>query len=290
MKILPVAFDSMGVRSMATYVETKDVRIFIDPGVSVSPDRYSLPPHRIELDRHREMWEAIKHWVNVSDIIIVTHYHYDHHNPDEQGIYDDKDIFLKHPREFINQSQKQRAEILLRQIESCAKTINNADGKTFNFGETRVQFSEPVFHGSSAQLGYVLEVFIEDNERFIFTSDVQGPLDAKAMDFIIDNAPDTIILDGPATYLLGSHYKKNDIVSAFENIKKIIAQTPVRKMVIDHHLLRDLQWSDYIVGLDKIRANVTVCSAAGYLGKKEEILEARRKELYAGSVCEKPCS
>ena len=113
MKILPIAFDSLGVRSMATYVETKDIRIFIDPGVSVSPDRYSLPPHRIELDRHQEMCKAIKHWVSVSDIIIITHYHYDHHNPDEQNIYDAKDIFLKHPREFINQSQKQRAAALI---------------------------------------------------------------------------------------------------------------------------------------------------------------------------------
>jgi predicted metallo-beta-lactamase superfamily hydrolase len=48
MKILPVAFESMGVRSMATYVETSDLRIFIDPGVSVSPDRYSMPPHTVE--------------------------------------------------------------------------------------------------------------------------------------------------------------------------------------------------------------------------------------------------
>ncbi|GAH47063.1 unnamed protein product, partial [marine sediment metagenome] len=72
MKILPIAFDSLGVRSMATYVETDDIRIFIDPGVSIAPDRYSLPPHRIELDRHQEMWKAIKHWVGVSDIIIIT--------------------------------------------------------------------------------------------------------------------------------------------------------------------------------------------------------------------------
>jgi len=38
MKVLPVAFDSFGARSMATYVETKDVKIFIDPAVALSPD------------------------------------------------------------------------------------------------------------------------------------------------------------------------------------------------------------------------------------------------------------
>ena len=45
MKIKPVASDSMGTRSMATYVETKDVKIFIDPGVALGPSRYGLPPH-----------------------------------------------------------------------------------------------------------------------------------------------------------------------------------------------------------------------------------------------------
>ncbi len=286
MKILPIAFDSLGVRSMATYVETDDIRIFIDPGVSVAPDRYSLPPHRIELDRHQEMWKAVKHWVNVSDIIIITHYHYDHHNPDEQDIYDAKDVFLKHPREFINQSQKQRAAALLSMIESCAKTINIADGKTYTFGNTKVIFSEPVFHGLSDRLGYVIEVFIEDTKRFIFTSDVQGPLSDNAVNFIIDKAPDEIIIDGPATYLLGSHYKKNDIDLAIENLGKIISNTPVKKFVVDHHLLRDLNWENYVTGLRDIRQGVSVCSAAGYLGKNEDILEARRKELYKRAACE----
>ncbi len=286
MKIFPVAFDSLGVRSMATYIETKDVRIFIDPGVSVAPDRYSLPPHRLELDRHREKWEAVKHWVGVSDIIIITHYHYDHHNPDVQEIYEGKDVFLKHPREFINQSQKQRAAALLSVIEPCAKTINIGDGKMFNFGGTRLIFSKPVFHGLSDRLGYVVEVFIEENEKFIFSSDVQGPLSDDAVNFIIDKAPNTVIVDGPPTYLLGSHYKKNDINICLGNLKKMIRQTSLKKLVIDHHLLRDLNWAEYVVGLDKIRDGVQISSAAGYLGVKEDILEARREELYNKSTAE----
>lgn len=282
MKILPIAFDSLGVRSMATYVETKDVRIFIDPGVSVAPDRYSLPPHRIELDRHREMWQAIKKWVGVSDIVMVTHYHYDHHNPDAPEIYDKKDVFLKHPREFINQSQKERATTFLSLIEPFAKSITIADGNTFDFGTTRVIFSPPVFHGLSPRLGYVVEIFIEEDERFIFTSDVQGPLNEDAANFIIDKAPHSVIIDGPATYLLGSHYKKHDIDVSIEHLRKIIDKTKLNNLMIDHHLLRDLNWADYIRDLDKLRDKITVCPVSGYLGKREDILEARRKEMYDG--------
>lgn len=285
MKILPIAFDSLGVRSMATYVETNDVRIVIDPGVSVSPDRYSLPPHRIELDRRREMLAAVKRWTSISDIVIITHYHYDHHNPDDQGLYEGKEILLKHPRESINQSQKQRAQALLTMIEPCAKEIKFADAKAFEFGGTKVVFSAPVFHGLSARLGYIIEVFIADQEKFLFTSDVHGLLDESAIDFIIDKAPDTIILDGPATYLLGSHYKKSHISQSIQNMKRIVKQTPVKHFIIDHHLLRDASWADYISELHELRSDVKVCSAAGYLGKQEDILEARRKELYQGSTC-----
>ncbi len=285
MNILPIAFDSLGVRSMATYVETNDVRIVIDPGVSLSPDRYSLPPHRIELDRRREMLAAVKRWTTIADIVIITHYHYDHHNPDDKDLYEGKEIFLKHPRESINESQKQRAQALLMMIEPGAKEIKFADGKAFEFGGTKVVFSAPVFHGLSAQLGYVIEVFIADQEKFLFTSDVQGLLDEAAIDFIIDKAPDTIILDGPATYLLGSHYKKSHILQSIQNMKRIIKQTPVKHFIIDHHLLRDANWADYISELHELRSDVKVCSAAGYLGKQEDLLEARRKELYQGSTC-----
>ncbi len=282
MKILPVAFDSLGVRSMATYVETKDVKIFIDPGVSVSPDRYSLPPHKIELNRHQETWESIKRWVSISDVIIVTHYHYDHHNPDEPEIYDKKDVFLKHPREFINQSQKERANDFLSRIEGFAKSINIADGKTFNFGGTRLVFSEPVFHGLSQQLGYVIQVLVEESERFIFTSDVQGPLNQDALKFIMEKEPNTMIIDGPATYLLGSHYKKHDIDLSIEYLKKIIDGTPIQNLIIDHHLLRDLNWLDYVKDLDKTKASIMVSSVAGFMGKREELLEAKRKDMYEG--------
>ena len=59
MKIIPITFDSLGTRGMATYVETKDVKIFIDPGVSLAPIRYSLPPHPLELKRLDEHWNEI---------------------------------------------------------------------------------------------------------------------------------------------------------------------------------------------------------------------------------------
>ena len=49
MKVVPMASDSLGVRSMATYVETQDCKILIDPSVALGPKRYELPPAEQEI-------------------------------------------------------------------------------------------------------------------------------------------------------------------------------------------------------------------------------------------------
>jgi predicted metallo-beta-lactamase superfamily hydrolase len=46
--VTPLAAESLGVRSMCTYVETRDVRILFDAGVSLCPKRFGLPPHPFE--------------------------------------------------------------------------------------------------------------------------------------------------------------------------------------------------------------------------------------------------
>lgn len=282
MKIKPIAFESLGVRSMATYVETQDVKIFIDPGASVSPDRYSLPPHKIELDRYYKIWESVKQWVLASDLVIITHYHNDHHNSDTPEIYHQKDLMLKNPRESINETQKTRAAYFLSRVEDFAKTITIADGATFQIGKTRIAFSRPMTHGASDRLGFILQVLIEEDQRFIFTSDVQGPVTSEAADFIVAGQPHIVICDGPSTYLLGTHCKKSEVDASVGNLKKIIDETPIRHLIIDHHLLRDLDWQNYIQDLTKIKNGVTIQSAAAFSGEKEDLLEAKRKDFYEG--------
>jgi len=65
-RIAPLAFDSFGVRSMATFVETDDLKVLIDPGVALAPVRYGLGPHPLEWQRLDEAWEAIKHIIRTS--------------------------------------------------------------------------------------------------------------------------------------------------------------------------------------------------------------------------------
>ncbi len=284
LKVKPLAFDSFGVRSMATFVETDDVAVLIDPSVSLAPKRYKLPPHPIEEQRMSETWADIKEHTARSDVLVVTHYHYDHHNPDEPEIYRDKIVYLKHPKENINKSQEKRASYFLDKLKGIPKSIDTADGKEFEHGSTGIKFSSPVYHGTNPRLGYVVEVSIAcGGEKLVFTSDVEGPSVDAQVEFIVQENPDIVILDGPMTYMLGFRYSRKSLALSIENMKRIIKETAVKTILVDHHFMRDLKYKERIAEVYEYAAEkeVKVMSAAEYLGGEVEMLEARRRELYA---------
>ncbi len=49
MKIIPVGSETLGVRSFSIYVETIDLKIFIDPGLSVVDLKNGYPPTPFEI-------------------------------------------------------------------------------------------------------------------------------------------------------------------------------------------------------------------------------------------------
>lgn len=273
MKILPLAFDSLGTRSMATFVKT-DIKILIDPSAALGPSRYGLPPHPKEIKRLEEHIACINRYAKKCDVLIVTHYHYDHHNPQAPEIFEGKIALVKHPKEKINQSQRGRAGYFLSLIKP--KKLEYADGKEFVFKSTRIKFSSPVFHGTNPRLGYVLEVCIEyKGEKFLHTSDVEGPSIKAQAEFILQERPNVVFIDGPMSYMLGYRYSVKSFEESIKNLKEIAKLCDV--IVVDHHFLRDLKWRERIKEVEKIKH---VMSAAEFAGKKEELLEARRKELY----------
>ncbi|NOZ77415.1 MAG: hypothetical protein GXO65_07125 [Euryarchaeota archaeon] len=284
MRVVPIAAESLGTRSMATFVETRDVRILIDPGVALGPSRYRLPPHRLELARLAEHWDAIKARAEEAEVLCVTHYHYDHHNPEEPEVYRDREVLLKHPAEKINRSQKKRARDFLKLLEGIPASVEYADGREFAFGETVVRFSQPVCHGADSRLGYVTEVSIRDGEScLVHTSDVEGPVTRDQTGFILEEDPDVLYLDGPMTYMLGYRFSRGSLQEAISNLEEIMEKTRVGTVITDHHLLRDLAWRERLGPVFEAaeKRGVKICTAAEFLGQENELLEARRRELYA---------
>jgi predicted metallo-beta-lactamase superfamily hydrolase len=269
---------------MATFVETDDLKILVDPAASLAPLRYGLGPHPLEWRRLGRSWKTIRRYARDADVLVVTHYHYDHHDPDSPEIYEGKRVFIKDPKENINKSQEGRATFFLEAIEGKPKSMKIADGKRFRLGNTAITFSKAVCHGTNSRLGYVTEVSIKNgDEKFLYTSDVEGPSLDEQIAFILREKPDVLFVDGPMTYMLGYRYSYRSLEISNRNLVKAMKKTSLHTLVLDHHLLRDLNYRAKIKPVYEAadERQVKVVTAAEFGGKKVEMLEALRRELYA---------
>ncbi len=282
MKVMPLFSDSLGVRSMATYIETKDCNILLDPSAALGPKRYGLLPTQIELQTLQHAKKIIAQKAAASDILTISHYHYDHYDPTEK-IYKNKIVYAKNAHEHINKSQQQRGTEFQKLVDqSC--TLIHCDNGNYIHGETHIDFSPPFYHGpDKTRLGYIIMTAIQDQDtRLLYASDVQGPITTPGTEYIIKQHPDVLILDGPPTYLLGWKFSQNNLDAAKANLLKIL-DTLDCEILLDHHLLRDLQYKKHFVEIYTTYAD-RVKTFAEYLGKENNTLEANRKELWKKEV------
>lgn len=295
-RVVPLAAESFGVRSMCTYVETADVRLLFDAGVSLCPNRFGLPPHPKEFKAIKAIRSEIAKTAERTEVITLSHYHFDHHTPSyedwlcnwtnetgtAQQIYQEKTVLLKNPKEKINFSQRRRAWMFQKTAGRTTKKLTVADGKVFLFGETRLRFSQPVFHGAeNTPLGWVLMAIVEcKGEKFMYAPDIQGPSCQETLQIILEEKPQVLMIGGPPLYLAGFRVKQREISRAIRNLEVIVSRLPM--VILEHHLLRDLEWQKRIKGVFEVAEKVKhkVLTAAKFLGKKERLLEASRRQLY----------
>jgi len=294
-RVLPLAAESLGTRSMCTFVETRDVWILLDAGVSLAPFRFGLPPHPREYTAIIESRERIAEKASKADIVTISHYHFDHHTPSftdwacnwtsaetAQKIYENKLVLLKNPKTNINASQRRRGWVFVKTGGKFAKKLEIADGRTFEFGDTLVRFSVPVFHGSEGSvLGWVLTATVElENEKVMFAPDVQGPMCTVALKTIFTEKPQILIIGGPPFYLGGFRIPEQQIEKGLQNLAQLARTVPL--IILEHHLLRTEDWREQakIVFEAARKSGHKVVTAAEFLGKKDNLLEAKRKKLY----------
>jgi predicted metallo-beta-lactamase superfamily hydrolase len=254
MNVIPLAAESLGVRSAAYFVETRDVKVLIDPGVSLAPIRFRLPPHPIEIRAMNECWKRIKDYATRADILIITHYHFD------------------------------RVKQLIKGFRTLPRRVEFADAREFEFGRTLIRFSPAMPHGPDAKVGWVVQVSVREGAScFLHTSDIQGASRPEHLAFIRAENPDTLYLDGPLTYLTNAEFSAETLRASLRNICQLIEATRIKTLIIDHHLLRDQHWKSKIetVFASAQKAVKKVVTAAGFLGQEDETLEARRQQLYA---------
>jgi predicted metallo-beta-lactamase superfamily hydrolase len=293
-QVTPLAAESLGVRSMCTFVETPDVRVLLDAGVSLGPSRLGLRPHPQEYNALKAARERIADAAERAEVVTISHYHFDHHTPSytdwfqhwssnevAREIYEGKIVLAKSYRDNVNFSQRHRGWIFSNTGGRYAEKVEYADGKEFLFGDTKIRFSEPVVHGEpGTELGWLLMATIErDDERMLFTSDVQGPMDSATVKTIFNENPSLIIIGGPPAYLIGL-VDEESIQTGLQNLVKIVQNVPMT--ILEHHLLRQENWRETAKSVFEAAnaAKHPVFTAAEFLKRENTLLESKRKQLY----------
>ncbi|MCL4430668.1 MAG: hypothetical protein M1167_07940 [Chloroflexi bacterium] len=295
-KVTPLAAESFGVRSMCTLVETPDVAVLLDAGISLAPYRFNLPPHPVEFQTIALLRKTIAEAADKAQVTTISHYHFDHHTPSFEDwvvnwtqdgetarqIYQNKTVLAKNPKEKINASQRQRAWMFQKTGGKHAKVLEAADGKTFTYGKTSLLFSEAVAHGSEdSMLGWVIMAVVEhEDERFMFAPDVQGPMSKRTLELILDAKPTVIMLGGPPLYLGGFRVEMAQLEQGLRNLERIVEAVPL--VILEHHALRDESWKSKMEKVFQTASKVghSIVTAAECAGKENLFLESRRKQLY----------
>ncbi len=315
MEFEPVWFDSLGAKSSCTLVKG-DVGILIDPGVSQMHPGFPAS----DAQKHRWFEEAstrIRSAAEDVDVVVVSHYHYDHFIDFERQIYADKTVLVKSPNDYINDSQRGRAEKFFEhlcdaltgealqkfleeprpasykdpmdelriarnkdfgeyqrrregllgkgrrwfrkraqkwsryrripELEVGDTTVKFLDGQEFRFGDTKVRFSKPHFHGIEySRVGWVCSIVVEQGgEKLIHTSDLNGPIIEDYAEWIVEENPQVVIVDGPMTYMLGYTMNLINLRRALDNMLRIVKETDARVIIYDHHLVREAKFREH---------------------------------------------
>ena len=293
-QVTPLAAESLGVRSMCTFVETPDVRVLLDAGVSLGPFRLGFPPHPQEYKALKAARKRISDAAEKAEVVTISHYHFDHHTPSytdwflhwssgetARQIYEGKIVLAKSYRDKINFSQRHRGWVFANTGGRYAEKVEYVDGKEFLLGDTKIRFSRPVVHGEpGTELGWLLMTTIERNdERVLFTSDVQGPMHTATLKAILIEKPSVIIIGGPPAYLIGL-VDQESIQIGLRNLAAIVQK--ISTTVLEHHLLRQEDWRETAkpVFESAAAAGHSVSTAAEFLKEENALLESKRKQLY----------
>jgi hypothetical protein len=280
MKVIPLAAEWLGARSMATFVEAGRTGILIDPGATLAPSRSNLPPAEEEWEALRRANDRISAYATRADVIFVSHYHDDHFRSDPSS-YLGRAVLVKDPRRMVQGLQARRAAELRRVLTGQAR-VEAADGQARREAGVTLEVSPPLAHGlEGTPLGYVVTLTIVDHaerERFVFASDVQGPLSPVAAAYLTRQRPTLLYLSGPPSYM-EREIGPAVIDHGVEHLLRIVDATGCR-VIMDHHALRDRRWAERFA---RLWQTGRVTTAAGYIGVPEATLEAQRVQLWAAA-------
>jgi len=258
MKVIPLAAESLGVRSMATYVEVGRTGILIDPGATLAPARFGLPPTEDEWEALRRANDRISAYAARSSFVFVSHYHEDHFRSDPAS-YAGRIVLAKDPRRMISGKQAQRGEALWKALDGQAR-VERADGARRREADLELVVSSPLPHGVDGTP---------------FGSIVASTVAAA---YLIQQRPTLLYVSGPVSYL-ERDVGRDAIERAIDQLVRVMDATGC-KVIMDHHALRDAGFAERFARLWETNR---VATAASHLGLDVTPLESRRNRAWAAT-------
>ena len=282
MQVTPLAAESMGVRSMATLVEAGGVRVLIDPGATVAPQRNGLPPSPEESAALDGANERIIGALCQADAVVVTHYHDDHANL-LPYVLSSAALYVKRP---AGSGDRRFTVGLFPRLVHTRRSFTEMDASSATLRGLSFTFSPAFPHGKpGCRTGSVVAVTLRSDEGcFVFASDVQGPVTPEALAWLIDQRPDVVYVSGAPTYRTAfardaeaGAWRPGDVRLAESNLLALMESTGCR-VIVDHYLARDTHFRRAYAA---VFATGRAQTAAEFLGMPERLLEAHRG--YGGS-------
>ncbi len=273
--------ESLGARGLSCWVELKDRKIFIDPGIALGWSRYGFLPHPFQIAIGAQLKAQIIDQLQDTSDVIISHFDGDHcplhdANPYQLSLHDvthslsKRRIWAKGPLQSPPVQQKRRESL----AQALPVPLIDAEGlKSGPF-----QFSCAVPHGPQERTAHTIMMsrIEEDGFVFVHASDSQL-LDGRTIDTLLDWQPDLVLVSGPPLYRYAAETCRLQRDLAWEHALKLSMH--VDTLIVDHHLLRSEEGLQWLRQLRRESKNEVLC-AADFMHREPLLLEAWRKELY----------
>ncbi len=274
-----IGTESLGVRGLSCFITTKNRKILIDPGVALGYIRHALLPHPIQVAAgERVRRRIIENLVEATDVVF-SHFHGDHIPFKEANCYQ---LALQDLPENVQKLRcwSKSIDSPPGKIERRGQDLQFFFGKNFHVAESLTDgpltFSQAVPHGvEKSKQGRVMMTRIDlGHSVFVHGSDIQL-LDPDTIDCIIGWQADVILAAGPPLYLEKLSAELRQV--AWRNALHLAKNS--KMLILDHHLMRDQQGPQWLEALSAKTGKHIYC-AADFMGKKPQLLEADRTQLY----------
>jgi len=272
--------ESLGVRGLCCRVQVGERVIVIDPGLALGERRFGLPPHPVQVAVGRVARQRVLEALAAATDVVFSHFHGDHvpladANPYQLAIAQLPENFASlcawslSPDGQTDVSRRRARDLMQRLGPNCHVAHGIHDGP--------LRFSPPVPHGQGGlPFGSVMLTRVDgDGCVFVHASDIQL-LDAVSVDRVLGWQPQVVLAAGPPLYQRALDARER--AGAWTNARRLAAH--VETLILDHHLLRSLDGEPWLAQLAHESGRPVLC-AADVMGCPRQLLEARRRELYA---------